>query len=537
MYGWTPSNSNRIHFSPLSAELVASTDKYAIWAKDDRKDMHEYFRDRYMSGSSGTANVLDPIFDRYRQAATFNSSLSSGGGCGTLAIITGQCRSQPSFDVTLCDTYFPTTKNVLTGEIEGGCGLLGIVTNTCGQETVEVEVPGVIPEYDPSTMLEYSCYVVNAPICEPAGIMRGLDTAFNMIGIIAGINRFSRVGGGSVNIETQQYFGIKPNRQVTGQSGSLSILPIGLGTVVGSSSPSLFQYSFPQWGSNSDNYNSCGTTALHCRIFDAWPREDTIWDPRFFSVLHFNPSRPPEGEEQTSVDFQVPTYSDGTIPSAGSAVTANSNFADIDNWSWDYIRRGKLLTGGGFKYRKRTIGLDFSSVQIVNTGSDLDTKPSSLEISYPQNNLEFNAIVSGGQLTGLECTKTDANGNLMSGEDMDASLFKESYQDEDGNTYTGFVVKIQNAVATVQGVIRDIVKIDSGPQEHGGGAKRLTDGSAGGDDVVEGSKTSEFNLSPNLTGEYEAYFFFHNDVTHTALFGYPGSQVPGFYQYVIATIS
>lgn len=534
MYGWSPSNPNRIHFSPLSAEMVAHTDKYAPWARDDRADMYSYFRAKYPPPAGDT--VFDPIFDRFRQIATLSGNQGGVDGCGTLAIITGQCNGGSSIpSVDLCSIYTPQVTTVGGGPCEGG--LLAIITNTCDKEPGTEVSTGIDPQYDPSTMLEYGCYVVNSPLCVPNGTMRGIDEPFVMVGIIAGINRFSRVGGGSVNIETNQYFGIKPNRQVTGSSGSLSILPIGLGTVVGSSAPSLFEYSYPQYGSPTDNYNACGTTALHCRIFDAWPREDTIWDTRYFCALHFNPSYPKDGEDNTSVDFQVPTLSDGTIPAAGATVDSNSNYKDIEDWYWDYIRRGKLLTGGGFTYHKRTIGLDFNSVVIAKAGSDLeDLGASNLEITLPQNNVVCSAIVTGGQLTGVVCTSRDAEGNLQSGENFDAADFKDVYVDDDGVTHTGYVLYFNNAVAIIQGIVRDIVQTDTGPKDHGG-PKRLTDGSSGGDDVVEGNKTSEFNLEPNDSGEYDAFFFFHNDVTHTALFAYPGSQVPGFYQYVIASIS
>ena len=36
-------------------------------------------------------------------------------------------------------------------------------------------------------------------------------------------------------------------------------------------------------------YASLNTSTLHARIFHAWPRDLTIYDPRFFSVFHFNP--------------------------------------------------------------------------------------------------------------------------------------------------------------------------------------------------------------------------------------------------------
>nr|HIL75300.1 hypothetical protein [Rhodospirillales bacterium] len=43
----------------------------------------------------------------------------------------------------------------------------------------------------------------------------------------------------------------------------------------------------PAWGTG-DNYKDFQTTGLHVKIYESWPREDTIYDPRYFAVHHFN---------------------------------------------------------------------------------------------------------------------------------------------------------------------------------------------------------------------------------------------------------
>ena len=42
------------------------------------------------------------------------------------------------------------------------------------------------------------------------------------------------------------------------------------------------------WGGPSLKYNDFHTTDLSVRIYHAWPRSQTIYDPRFFAVHHFN---------------------------------------------------------------------------------------------------------------------------------------------------------------------------------------------------------------------------------------------------------
>ena len=47
---------------------------------------------------------------------------------------------------------------------------------------------------------------------------------------------------------------------------------------------------YPAWGGSSFNkYDKFGTTDLSVRIYQAHPREDMLYDSRFFSVHHFNP--------------------------------------------------------------------------------------------------------------------------------------------------------------------------------------------------------------------------------------------------------
>ena len=45
----------------------------------------------------------------------------------------------------------------------------------------------------------------------------------------------------------------------------------------------------PMWGGSYLKYDDFQMTDLSVRIYHAWPREQTIYDPRFFSVHHFNP--------------------------------------------------------------------------------------------------------------------------------------------------------------------------------------------------------------------------------------------------------
>lgn len=70
----------------------------------------------------------------------------------------------------------------------------------------------------------------------------------------------------------------------------------------------------PQWGNHIDNVESFGTTALHGRVFDQWPDEQTIYDPRYMSVLHFNPGQCSEYVKMGTNNiyaFQIPSGNKG----------------------------------------------------------------------------------------------------------------------------------------------------------------------------------------------------------------------------------
>lgn len=390
--------------------------------------------------------------------------------------------------------------------------------------------------------IQYDKKITRRPLSMPYGTWFTLFEqenepyeGLNLFAVTAGINRFSRPGGGALNIEVNQHFGCQQARTVSGfQNASFNSVAAFFGIATGTSAVAGGTRGFPQWGSVTDKYNTAGTTALHCRVFDAWPHEDTIWDTRFFSALHFNPTIEDE-DGLTSVDFRVPTLSGGGFPSDGTAVTSSNvgEYLDRNDWTYDTIRRGKLLTNGGFKYNKLTIGLDPSSVVIAKAGETaVGGNAESISSKF-----KFTVQVSeAGAVTGILANHYDALGERMDGEDLEADAFSGVYVDEGGTTHTGYILRYADAVLIFQGKVRLVKKQDTGPIQHGG-VVRCTSSSNNGDETVTGVQSSEIGLNPNDTGQYDAYFFFHNDISHT----YQDSRwdpfmSPGL-QYIIANIS
>lgn len=158
-----------------------------------------------------------------------------------------------------------------------------------------------------------------------------------------------------------------------------------------------------------------GCTALHARVFSAWPRNQTVYDSRFFSVFHFNagagvtnfdsdwylngvkqdgvpPANPeygyPDGwykvsRKITDVDIRVPTWktgngvTDNTQIADNTSIFNNSPVRSPDDWlipeglATGGKRRGKLLPMSssdkykGFKYTKPTITIPTLNHHVV----------------------------------------------------------------------------------------------------------------------------------------------------------------------------
>jgi len=165
---------------------------------------------------------------------------------------------------------------------------------------------------------------------------------------------------------------------------------------------------FPSFGGyGGNNYNSFQTTQLFARVFHSWPKNLTLYDPRFFSVFHFNDgitlgdkvnidyyfnrekitkeayeegvgSSPnlidvyPSGyfiadRLESSVDIRYPTIKDAksTLDTGNLGfpiVNGDSPLRDPEHSNIDPKRRGKLLP---FKYK-------YSGIALVGVGDEED---------------------------------------------------------------------------------------------------------------------------------------------------------------------
>lgn len=462
--------------------------------------------------------------------------------------------------------------NTLTTGDTGGHLWGGLLNENPGQGYVPTRGLAPFPMIGPDTVTNGDG-PIGGPDLLPDSDAVSTDEKSNFVGIIIAKNKFS--GGGSINFTTSQYFGLPKVQQVAGgQGGGVTILPIGGGIGwVGPSNPS-FTYGYPQWGSAEDNPSSFGTTSLHARVFDQWPDEQTIYDPRYFGVLHFNPlplggqvksltldyfenpdltnwdsSKPlpkyPRYVDQieSAVDFRVPTYAipsnsinsvslDNTVIPTGAIIDKNgcNNIAirPTSEWRVNPIRRGQLLTGGGFRYYKRVIGLSASNNIIINGGEGFSV---SQEVSLVKGaKCIITSVGDKGDITGLIILDKDR------GDGFTPNDFAGEYKPKDSNsTYYGLRLTLNGgskaaSVLFRNGIVYDKLAFDACPLESTNGPVRLTLPSYRGEKATEGTYVSSIGLSPNKDGKYDAFYFFHNDILHTALD--QDAFIPGFNQYV-----
>jgi hypothetical protein len=387
----------------------------------------------------------------------------------------------------------------------------------------------------------------------PAGVFQPDLSTFNcpgrnvgndgasIAGIIGAKNTISK-SGGSIIFSVDQNFGSLVSRSVGGGQGpSLSIIPLGGGIPLFTPGTDSRTSSIPTWGSSQDNPWSFGTLALHVRVFDSWPENQTIFDPRYFSILHFNPGNLGSLDEDISVDFLVPA--DENKKPLKSGVIINDKFklgAPVKNT----IRRGQLLTNGGFWYFKNVIGLN--EFRIVDGGENFALND---EIRLPKGAIAIVTSVDNGKLTGFKFKeiKTEIADYELRGENVLATDFNTEVEEDFVGPFgvTKELKKVLRvSVSSPAGGKPAIIHFSSGivykqafkdmpPFEHtGGNAIRLTDSSNNGSvGYIRGNRETSIGVSGG-SRKYDCFFHFHNDAGIYSL-----NEISSPQQHIILKVS
>lgn len=341
----------------------------------------------------------------------------------------------------------------------------------------------------------------------------GGDEISNVNGIITARATVSLPAGGQLELRTSNNFGLNAYGVVRGSDGGTSFTFAGLfGLIPTNNGGQSKVYDYVQWGASStDDIRAFGTTALWCKVTDHCP--DTIYDGRYFTPLQFNPS----GASVDLDEFYGKEDNGGTESrlNAGFYIHQRYKTFKISTKKVNPIRRNKLLSGGGFYYIKRAIGIAPFEIDI------LDEDPDDPQSGYADGDeITFSAKIPAK----FRVKSTDENGKILEIEPDYEKYGSDALGEYSGNPFYGNGKPLEGKVTkTTNGRGAKIhAKICMVYEKLGHdviqeyGTKRLTppDNDGGGDSngYVLSSRSTTYALSTNKTGKYDIFLFFVNDI-------------------------
>lgn len=509
-----PVSNNRILFVPLTAEMCAHHDYWAV--------------------EGGTRQGLN----RGRQfRRTFLETLSLRE-IENVDNIWGNMYERSKF------LNFPTRFGNVNSSVMAGCNVY--------------DADGIAKIGKPSSpTVTYDCFIKRRPTSVPLGtndlFQAGGDYfGANAVGVIAAHVDIRKNLGGDIKFAVfHNSIGLTSDDFLLNQDVDYDRNTEG----------GLKTVTYPRWGSSSDSVYSFGTTALHVRIFDYWPKEQTIFDPRYFGVLHFNPGKINSIVETqevdrvvvvdntqtvakvnvdvigSDVDFRIPTYYNNEIIPVGTRITDQILTAPLDQWRVNAIRRGQLLSGEGFLYKAVYLGLNVDDSDIIDTGAGFvkgDVIPLDKDVV-----ITIDAVNDSGGITAYRLV--DKNSKPQLGTSFSSANLTLQEQDDKVKSYILYVPPItenRNPDALRSARIQffsfitwEREEVDNPPTEYTGSlGNRLTAATAN-KEYIDGTVETSVSVDKNTTGRYDCYFMFHNDISHTFMLPQLGT-IPGFAQYL-----
>lgn len=530
VFGLRPSNPFRVQFSSLTAELVGADDINSV-------------------------NVLEK-YTRYDNERNFWQVAREFIGLPN------------NFSGKFFGNLYSRLDNL-------GLGSLTTITPvTCG-----VYASALVGEM---RTIPYDCYINYAPLNTPRAApdpfadysTSGSEfNGSNTVGIITARNKFSKRGGGNMSINAEQVFGlVGPAIGGAFSNPILTLLPIGGG--IGWSTdtgPTMQRRYLSVWGSTiNDAINSFGTTALHAMVWDAWPDHLTVFVPQYFSVMHFNEgiigtkastksiklklsdnttevNITVDNIDYKDIDFRIPSVTTQTednqiiidaLPLA-STVNKDTVIADSANWKVDTSNRGQFVTGG-YYYYKRSIGLkDPTTANILSPG--LGFTVGDVITSTKNTVFRITEVNDKGEIVKLEFEDKLIGDNLTY-KQRGTDFLPANFAGPNGHIVTLRSPKEDGQSATLgfkEGVCYNIIEFQQGPRQRTPITRVTSSSGEGKKRVWEAKETIlsiESNVGSKYVGEYEIFFFFHNDIGHV----FNADMVennPNYLQYVTISIS
>lgn len=336
----------------------------------------------------------------------------------------------------------------------------------------------------------------------------------------------------------QSFGAIKKQTSSPGQGPQLSIIPLGLGMAsfaIPGTDPK--RYGFVQWGAGENQVDTCGTTALHARVFEHVPPNQLIYIGPIFTPLHFNESEPPiqyetttsdtgaiilkevlddKGQRKPSTspkDFKIPTNKSGTPFALNSNVT-DKTLASLDDWKNITVRRGKLLTRGGFAYFRNVIVI---SDVVLEKGGEGYSKDDT--ITFPDGS---ELIVSS--VTSEEAEEGEGKKGIINGYQFKPNFIGDitrlpttglrsvSNISPAGGSGSGLKVKLSFTIKRDIGL--DLEPIESGANNPNG--TLLSSPNNRGEEYIntEANTTIDLVSRGGNRKKYDIFYYYHNDPSH-----------------------
>lgn len=361
---------------------------------------------------------------------------------------------------------------------------------------------------------------------------------------------------------------------------------------LGRSNNIILNSKYPTWGSSA-TIKDFNTTCLFVRIFHNWPKKQTIFDPRVFSVFHFN-----EGIENFDNNGIIKPTISPQHRSGSKIAPTNNGFVSPQTYpTGDYNVDDMMI--GAYRvptyYNKTTVSDDInvwsdqtsstqtSSTQPLRKRKDwnIDTKEVGVLLPYDKirsiltislDNIYINNqgsnyslgdkfTIAGGSGTGtiIKVKQIGVTGNIT---ELEIVYAGEGYESSDFPTYlqasnqllsfttnalklklVPIVKKNSSAIIYItQGKVMHLYpkKID-GPKEVKSPLLLSADTAPTEEGIITATKSKSFvikseNRSPN--DSYDIFFHFHNDISHTMAYAIDfGGMVPSYQQFIETSMS
>ena len=317
-------------------------------------------------------------------------------------------------------------------------------------------------------------------------------------------------------------------------------------------------------------------------LADGHPPPTDDYGNSLYKTLSYE-ERPKHVEQiESSVDFRVPTLDTASTlaPDArrvsalsstdlgialkpGETINKYSQLRPENDWRVNTIRRGQILTGGGFYYYKNVIGLNTSNGYWVNRGGGF--KPT--DVIECANNIKITVISvtedGKGGINELEFYKEETEIPYLKNAGSPEYFFGEGFTPGDfasSETASGRteIIKGESVLGTcysltipsptegadaaviefVEGKVWTKLMWDAPPKEHvpktriSVGSKK---GQIGRTADLAVQQSVSLTLDPNESGDYRLFTFFHNDIGSTPATG--RTFPPGYIQYMDLNIT